>query len=64
LEKLVDLEGASKYGSCDSCRVLSIDDDSLIRIKAIDDDGAYQSVCLCRKCAEKLLNSLEEKYKR
>lgn len=64
LEKLADLEGAAKYGSCDSCRVLSVDDDSLIRIEASGDDGTYQSVCLCRKCAEKLLNSLEAKYKR
>lgn len=60
MERLKDLEGASRYGSCDSCRVLSIDDDSLIRIKASDDCKSYSNICLCGKCAEKLLNRLED----
>lgn len=59
MERLKDLEGASRYGSCDSCRVLSVDDDSLIRIKASDNNKSYSSICLCGKCAEKLLNRLE-----
>lgn len=59
MERLKDLEGASRYGSCNSCRVLSVEDDSLIRIKISDGDGKYQSICLCKKCAKKLLGRLE-----
>lgn len=59
MERLKNLQGAAGYGSCDSCRVLSVDDDSLIRIKTSDNSKSHSSICLCGKCAEKLLNRLE-----
>ena len=64
LERLIDLDGAMKFGNCNSCGVSSIESDSIIRIKASIDDKDFSSLCLCRDCAEKLIEKLEKNIKR
>ena len=60
LERLKDLESASRFGNCNSCGIGSIEDNSLIRIKASVDGRDCSSMCLCEKCAKKLISKLEE----
>ena len=64
LERLKDLDGALKFGNCNSCGVSSIENDSLIRIKASTSGKDFSSLCLCGDCAEKLIEKWEEHFKR
>lgn len=59
IEKLKELDGAMRFGSCNSCGLTSIESDSLIRIKASADGKDFSSICLCKECAERFLEVLE-----
>lgn len=61
IERLKDLDGASKFGNCNSCGVSSIENDSLIRIKASADERTFSSICLCRDCTEELIEKLDKR---
>lgn len=59
IEKLSEQKGASRFGSCNSCGVVSSDNDTLIRIKAALIEGNSSSICLCSDCMEQLLDKLK-----
>lgn len=61
LDRLKDLQGAAKFGNCMSCGISSIENDNLIRIKASINGMDSSSLCLCRDCAEKLIEKLDKR---
>ena len=61
LDRLKDLQGAAKFGNCMSCGISSIESDNIIRIKASIDDKDFSSLCLCKDCAEKLIEKLDKR---
>ena len=49
--KISELEGASRYGTCNKCGASSKNDKNMIRISP--ENGS--SICLCKECALELL---------
>lgn len=57
--KISELEGASRYGTCNKCGASSKNDKNMIRISP--ENGS--SICLCKECALELLKDLKQLYK-
>ena len=61
IEKLSEQKGASRFGSCNSCGVVSSDNDTLIRIKTVLLEGNSSSICLCSDCVEQFMEELKNR---
>ena len=53
LEKLCNLKGAIRFGSCNDCNKSSKDDINMVRITF----ESSTSVCLCNKCLNRLIQN-------
>lgn len=58
LEKLSKQIGSNRFGTCCSCCIGSMEDDSLIRIRTRSEYGQGVSICLCGACANHLADLL------
>lgn len=54
--KISELDGVSRYGTCNKCGASSQNDKDMIRISP--ENGS--SICLCKECALELLKDLTD----
>lgn len=60
ITRLNECINADRFGSCSLCGSYSGKDETLMRIKIINDNQGT-SICLCSKCAKVLIDALKEK---
>ena len=59
VRKLVNLKGAERFGSCNSCGQTSLEDNSLMRITFSTLETNGTSIWLCGDCANTLTEMLK-----
>ena len=59
VKRLINLKGAEKFGACNSCGQISLEDSSLMRIIFSTLEINSTSIWLCRDCANTLIEMLK-----
>ena len=63
IEYLRDCKGSNKFGTCNGCGKFSNEDESLVRIRFVNENtGGWQgtSICLCSECRNHLFSQLSD----